>query len=240
MSRKIVLGAVAAGTVAACASVIGVLVHKGLVEAGLWAGVVAAPAGVVAAAAAVWVLVPRQPRILLPPELEVPDWVVDRPAELSAVVIALVARQARTVGITTGLYGAGGFGKTTLARMVCADRRVRRQFRGRVYLVTIGRDTRGAAAIAAKVNDVIRLVAGEEAAFADPQLAGRRLGALLNAGPRKLLVLDDVWETEQLAPFIEGGRACARLVTTRAPELLAGRALRCGLIRCRRGRRKRC
>ena len=152
-----------------------------------------------------------------------PDWVVDRPAELSAVVIALVARQARTVGITTGLYGAGGFGKTTLARMVCADRRVRRQFRGRVYLVTIGRDTRGAAAIAAKVNDVIRLVAGEEAAFADPQLAGRRLGALLNAGPRKLLVLDDVWETEQLAPFIEGGRACARLVTTRAPELLAGR-----------------
>ncbi len=48
-------------------------------------------------------------------------------------------------------------------------------------------------------------------------------GALLDAGPRRLLVLDDVWEPEQLAPFTEGGKGCARLVTTRVPELLAGR-----------------
>ena len=130
---------------------------------------------------------------------------------------------AGTVGITTGLYGAGGFGKTTLAQMVCADRRVRRRFGGRVYLVTVGRDVRGAAAIAAKVNDVIKLVAGEDATFTDPQLAGQQLGSLLDAGPRRLLVLDDVWEPEQLAPFTEGGKRCARLVTTRVPELLAGR-----------------
>jgi hypothetical protein len=166
-----VLGLVAAGSVAACAFVIGVLVHKGLAEAGLWAGVVAALAGVVAAAAAAWVLVPRPSRVPLPQELEVPDWVVGRPAELTAVVRALVGGRAGTVGITTGLYGAGGFGKTTLAQMVCADQRVRRWFGGRVYLVTVGRDVRGAAAVAAKVNDVIRLVTGEDAAFADPQLA---------------------------------------------------------------------
>ena len=36
-------------------------------------------------------------------------------------------------------------------------------------------------------------------------------------------MLDDVWEAEQLAPFAEGGKQCARLVTTRVPELLAGR-----------------
>ena len=63
-----------------------------------------------------------------------------------------------------------------LARMVCADRRVRRQFGGRVYLVTVGRDVRGAAAVAAKVNDVIKLVAGEDATFTDPQLAGAAAG----------------------------------------------------------------
>ena len=94
-----------------------------------------------------------------------------------------------------------------------------------MYLVTVGRDVRGAAAIAAKVNDVIKLVAGEDATFTDPQLAGRRLGSLLDAGPRRLLVLDDVWEPEQLAPFTEGGKRCARLVTTRVPELLAGRGV---------------
>ena len=125
------LGVVAAGSVAACAFVIGVLVHKGLAEAGIWAGVVAALAAVVAAAAAVRVLVPQQSKVPLPPELEVPDWVVGRPAKLAAVVRALVGGRTGTVGITTGLYGAGGFGKTTLAQMVCADPRVRRRFGGR-------------------------------------------------------------------------------------------------------------
>ena len=75
----------------------------------------------------------------------------------------------------------------------------------------------------AKVNDVIKLVTGEDASFTDPQLAGQHLGSLLDAGPRRLLVLDDVWEPDQLAPFTLGGRQCARLVTTRVPELLTGR-----------------
>ena len=190
-------------------------------RAGVWAAPLAALAGVVAAIAAVYGPVARPRAAPLPPELMVPDWVVGRPAELAAAVKALVGERAETVGITTGLYGAGGFGKTTLARMVCADRRVRRRFAGRVYLVTVGRDTRAAAAVVAKVNDVIKLVFDEDATFTDPQLAGQRLGSLLASGQRRLLVLDDVWETGQLAPFIEGGMNCARLVTTRVPELLA-------------------
>ena len=43
-----------------------------------------------------------------------------RPAELAAVVSALVDADNGVVGITTQLYGAGGFGKTVLARMACA------------------------------------------------------------------------------------------------------------------------
>ena len=94
-----------------------------------------------------------------------------------------------------------------------------------MYLVTVGRDVRGDAAIAAKVNDVIKLIADKDATFTDPQLAGAQLGSLLDSGPRRLLVLDDVWEPEQLTPFTEGGKACVRLVTTRVPELLAGRGV---------------
>ena len=101
------LSIVAAGSLAACVFVIAVLIHKGLAEAAVWAGVVAALAGVVASAAAVWVLVPRPSMVPLPPELEMPDWVVGRPAELSAVVKALLDGQAATVGITTGAVRRG-------------------------------------------------------------------------------------------------------------------------------------
>jgi hypothetical protein len=190
VSRKIVLGLMAVVSVAACVFLVAVWVGQGLVQASLWAAILAALAAVVAVVVAVWAL-PKPPQALLPPELEVPDWVVDRPAEMAAVVKALVGGGAGTVGITTGLYGAGGFGKTTLAQMVCADRRVRRRFAGRVHLVTVGRDVRGAAAVAAKINDVIKLVSGEDATFTDPHLAGQQLGSLLEAGPRRLLVLDE-------------------------------------------------
>ena len=76
---------------------------------------------------------------------------------------ALGEGRGGVVGITTGLFGAGGFGKTTLAKMACADSQVRETFSGGVYLVTVGRDLRGQAAIAGKVNDVIKLVTGQDA-----------------------------------------------------------------------------
>jgi hypothetical protein len=163
----------------------------------------------------------QPPKALPSAELQLEEWIIDRPAELNAVITALVHGHSGTVGITTGLYGAGGFGKTTLAKMVCADRRIRRRFGGRVYFFTVGRDARGPDAIAAKINNVIAMITGENATFTDPELAGRRLSSLLAIGPHKLLVVDDLWEPEQLAPFAEGGRRCARLVTTRVPGLLA-------------------
>ena len=40
------------------------------------------------------------------------------------IVAQLLRGGGATVGITTALHGAGGFGKTTIAKMVCADPRV--------------------------------------------------------------------------------------------------------------------
>ncbi|OEJ30392.1 hypothetical protein BGK67_02615 [Streptomyces subrutilus] len=152
----------------------------------------------------------------------VPDWVVER-AQVREVVAEVCGRRGGgSVGITTGLHGAGGFGKTMLATVVCAHPKVRRHFRGHVYIVTIGREVRGRSAIAAKVAEVTRYLTGDARDIGqDPDLAGRHLAGLLAQGPRMLLVLDDVWEAEQLAPFMHGAsRTCVRLVTTRNPGVL--------------------
>ncbi|MFJ7158189.1 NB-ARC domain-containing protein [Streptomyces sp. NPDC101118] len=155
-----------------------------------------------------------------PPAEDVADWVVGR-AEGARAVAAVCRRHRRgAVALTSSLDGDGGFGKTTLARLVSAHPRVRRRFRDRVYVVTVGRDVRGRAAVAAKVAEVTRYVTGDTRTFDDPGLAGRHLGRLLDQRPRTLLVLDDVWEEDQLTPFLQGGRNCVRLVTTRVPELL--------------------
>jgi WD40 repeat protein len=198
------------------------LAGQGLVRASLWAGVLGLPVAAVGVGVAVRAM-PRR-RVLVAPELDAPEGSVERPEETEEVVAALLGGRGGTVGITTELHGAGGFGKTTLARMVVADRRVRQRFRGGVYMVTLGRDIRGSA-IAAKANDVIKRMTGEDAQFTDPELAGMQLGALLETGPLRLLVIDDVWHPDQLAPFTSGGRRCVRLVTTRVPGLLGPRGV---------------
>ncbi len=153
---------------------------------------------------------------------QIPQWVVDRD-QADQVAAALCHRRGqRSVGITAtaGLHGAGGFGKTTLAEMVWADDRVQRRFKGRIYRITLGLDVRSRAAIAAKVAEANRFITGDTTVFEDADLAGAHLGRLLDTRRPLLLILDDVWTSEQLQPFLIGGARCRRLITTRLPELL--------------------
>lgn len=49
----------------------------------------------------------------------IPGWVVDREqARQVGTIVRARRRDERAVAITTGLLGAGGFGKTTVARLV--------------------------------------------------------------------------------------------------------------------------
>ena len=149
-------------------------------------------------------------------------WVVDRPAEVAQVTAAL--RGGRTAGVTTAVLGAPGVGKTTIAKMVRCDGRMLRQFRGRVYWVTVGRDTTGDA-LALLVNGLItRIDPGRALTAPDAVQATEQLAAVLAEGPKRLLVLDDVWTDEQLVAFPLAG-CCARLVTTRNPSLSGGAAV---------------
>ena len=188
----------------------------------LWwtAGTTAAVAAAGLLGSAAWRWYERGLSELIPAVRRPEPGVVGRPAEVDQIVTAL-RRQARTVDITTAVHGAGGFGKTTVAKMVCADRRVLRRFRGRVYWVTLGRDV-VKPSLALLVNGLIKQVDPKrEATFTDARQAADQLAAVLAAGPRRLVVLDDVWSEEQLAAFPVAGR-CVRLVTTRIPSLAQG------------------
>ncbi|WP_326564776.1 NB-ARC domain-containing protein [Micromonospora peucetia] len=162
---------------------------------------------------------------LVPAEQRPERWMVDRPAEVREIVQAVLhGRGAETVGITTAVHGAGGFGKTTVARLVRADRRLLRHFDGRVFWVTLGRDVRRGALVE-KVNDLVRRIdPGRAQPFTDVRQGAEHLAAVLADGPRRLIVLDDVWFDDQLAAFPVAGK-CARLVTTRMPSLVAGQVV---------------
>src|SRR5262249_56422273 len=63
------------------------------------------------------------------------------------------------------------------------------------------------------------LLSGHRPPLADPALAGAELGRALGQR-RVLLIVDDVWSRSQLEPFLVGGPATVRLVTTRQRSLL--------------------
>lgn len=137
---------------------------------------------------------------------------VARPDLLDAVVTALGTAPSSSV-VLTGLEGAGGFGKTTLAAMACRDSRVASRFPDGVLWLTIGENLSGAD-LASVVNDLVEYLTGRRPTYIDPGVAGSHLATVI--GKRMcLLVLDDVWRSSQLAPFLTGAPNCVRLITTR-------------------------
>jgi WD40 repeat protein len=153
------------------------------------------------------------------------DRMVERPELGDRLVAALTAPLPSEVGLTTGLAGAGGFGKTRLATWVCHRPEIQRRYPGGLLWATVGQEVRGAD-LAERVNDLVFALCGERPNISDPYTAGAELGRVLDERKAVLLVVDDVWEETQLRPFRFGGRGCTRLVTTRVPHLLPASGVR--------------
>lgn len=160
-------------------------------------------------------VLPTRSRSMAPPR----EAFVHR-SEYDQVVEALLAGdRAGTVGITTALRGAGGFGKTALATEICWDERIRRAFPDGILWTTMG-ETLDPAGRLSRVRDLLRWWGNEEPpAFETAMTAGARLREVL-AGQRVLLVVDDVWRTEDVEPFRGLGPGSALLVTTRDSRTL--------------------
>jgi WD40 repeat protein len=154
---------------------------------------------------------------------ELPADYVARPQEFKALIEKLLDQQREEpVAITAALRGAGGYGKTTMARALCHDERIQQAFDDGILWVTLGEHPGN---LVGKVEDLIETLSGKRPDFTGIDAAGTRLAELL-ADRDILLVLDDIWDAIHLKPFLQGGKRCARLVTTRNENVLPADAQR--------------
>src|SRR5262245_1676067 len=151
-----------------------------------------------------------------------PQHFIPRPAEFDALIQRLMADGINNVAITAALRGAGGYGKTTLAKAICHDERIQQAFDDGVLWITLGEKVENPIQ---HINDLILILSGKKFDSATLDGAITKLRELLEARDI-LMVIDDVWHRSDLKPFLEGGSRCARLITTRNDDVLPPQVLK--------------
>lgn len=148
-------------------------------------------------------------------------------SEYERVRDALLTQEAgkgTTVGITTAIHGAGGFGKTALAIELCYDEKVRERYPDGILWTTLGEEIDPSDRLA-RVRDLIRWWKEKDPpTFETVSAASAHLPQELN-GKRVLLVIDDVWRPDDVTPFQGLDSKTALLVTTRNSRTLSPDAL---------------
>ena len=112
--------------------------------------------------------------------------------------------------------GAGGYGKTTLARAICHEEAIQNAFDDGILWVTLGEQPGD---IQSRVVDLIEVLTNERPGFTTLDAAVTRLGEVIGER-RMLIVIDDVWQAAHARPFLQAGPNCARLITTRNRDVL--------------------
>ena len=164
----------------------------------------------------------RQKRVpMMAPEP--PEDFVSRPREFEALKTQLLdARGDAVAAITAALRGAGGYGKTTLAKALAHDPDIQDAYFDGILWAELGEKPER---LIATLSDLIVLLTGERPGLDTINAAAAKLGEAL--GDRRiLLIVDDAWREQDLRPFLQGGPHCVRLVTTRIDSVLPATALR--------------
>ncbi|MGE3949680.1 MAG: TIR domain-containing protein, partial [Blastocatellales bacterium] len=148
---------------------------------------------------------------------DMPEDFVERPGEFDQLLdLLLTPDREDPVAITAALRGAGGFGKTALARALCHNDDVQNAFDDGILWVTLG-ETPGD--LTPRVEGLIHSLTGERPGFTSLEAAITRFRELIEERDL-LIVIDDVWNQSHLRPFLQGGKRCARLITTRNLDTL--------------------
>jgi hypothetical protein len=141
---------------------------------------------------------------------------VQRPAEFNALKKQLLDSKGDSVAITAALRGAGGYGKTTLAKALAHDPDVQDAYFDGILWVELGERPENLLAI---ISDLITRLTGSPPGLETINAAASALAEAL--GHRRiLLIIDDAWGEMDLRPFLQGGPRTTRLITTRIDDIL--------------------
>ena len=147
---------------------------------------------------------------------EPPADFIARPREFDALKAQLLDAKGDAVAITAALRGAGGYGKTTLAKALAHDPHIQDAYFDGILWVELGEKPENLLGI---IADLIERMTGARPGFETLNSAASALAEAL--GDRRiLLVVDDVWREQDLRPFLQGGPNTTRLVTTRIDNVL--------------------
>jgi hypothetical protein len=163
----------------------------------------------------------RQKRVaMMAPEP--PADFVHRPTEFNTLKKQLLDAKGDAVAITAALRGAGGYGKTTLARALAHDADIQDAYFDGILWVELGEKPENLLLI---ISDLITRLTGNPPGLNTVNAAATALGEAL--GDRRiLLIVDDVWREQDLRPFMQGGASTTRLVTTRNDSVLPSSTIR--------------
>ncbi len=150
----------------------------------------------------------HQTYVTVPP---LPPNYIERTAELRSLR-ALVLRDGggRTVALTA-LKGMAGIGKTVLAQALCLDEVTQAAFPDGIVWLPLGKDPKDPVPL---LREAAKAIGDSLDGYDSPQSASNRLRSCLR-NKAALLVLDDVWDPRDVAPFLFDSPTSRLMITTR-------------------------
>ncbi|MFM7279004.1 MAG: NB-ARC domain-containing protein, partial [Microcystis aeruginosa] len=141
-----------------------------------------------------------------------PNYFVERPEvsiELKKILLSAGTSETGTL-VISAIYGLGGIGKSTLVAALAQEKEVQAYFPDGIFWATLGQQP-----------DILSFLHGWIQALGDYNFKPTGIDAaslhlrILLADKRALLVVDDLWNVEDIEPFRVAVNQCKLLVTTR-------------------------